>query len=67
MDYFEKSPDFRGEKLMINTCLLTKYHTAWPKAESRSVRQKLATLDRFGLRIQRHQPGAAPEGELDEE
>jgi hypothetical protein len=52
---------------MINTCFLTQYHAAWPKAESRSVRQKLAALDRSGLRFQRQQPGTAPEGELDEE
>jgi hypothetical protein len=52
---------------MIHTCFLNLIHKTWPKTESRSVRQRLATLDLFGVRIQRHQPGTAPEGELDEE
>ena len=61
-----KAPGF-GEQPMLNTCFLTLFHYAWLKAESRSFRQPLATLDRFALRIQRQQPGTAPEGELDEE
>jgi hypothetical protein len=51
--------------MMINTYFLTLKYTGRLKAESKTVRQPLAALGLFGLRI-KQQPGTAPEGELDE-
>ena len=52
---------------MISAYSIYMNHIACPKAESGFVRQPLATLERFDLRIQQQQPSIAPEGELDEE
>jgi hypothetical protein len=64
--YFKRPLDL-GEQLMTNTCFHNLIQLTRSKAERRSVRQPLAVLDLFGLRIQRQQPGTAPEGVLDEE
>ena len=49
---------------MMSIYLLSVINTARPKAETRSVRQYMATLNVFGLRTDWHKPGVAPGGRI---